>query len=79
MTKVILHHNFRNVNIGSHSPSKISNNYDVDEDNELYDMAKSYFDLKEYDRCAFFTKSSKSPKTVFLHYYSKIREITSYY
>ena len=74
----VLDHIFRNVNVGSSiskmslhimaQNSKISN--DV-EDNELYDMAKSYFDLKEYDRCAFFTKSSKSPKTVFLHYYSK--------
>ena len=34
-------------------------------------MAKSYYDLKEYDRCAFFTKDAKSPRVRFLHFYSK--------
>ena len=35
-------------------------------------MAKAYYDLKEYDRCSFFTKDAMdSPKTLFLHFYSK--------
>ena len=34
-------------------------------------MAKGYFDLREFDRCAFFTKDAKSPRVVFLHYYSR--------
>ena len=38
---------------------------------EVYHMAKSYYDLKEYDRCAFFTKDAKSPRVRFLHFYSK--------
>jgi anaphase-promoting complex subunit 8 len=42
-----------------------------DDEPEQYLMAKSYFDLKEYDRCAFFTKVSKTPRVIFLHYYSK--------
>ena len=43
---------------------------ELDEDIETYYMAKSYFDLKEYDRCNFFTAEMESPKTKFLHYYS---------
>eukprot|EP00096_Caligus_rogercresseyi_P011405 TRINITY_DN4475_c0_g2_i1.p1 TRINITY_DN4475_c0_g2~~TRINITY_DN4475_c0_g2_i1.p1 ORF type:complete len:637 (+),score=174.58 TRINITY_DN4475_c0_g2_i1:32-1942(+) len=43
-----------------------------DEENfETYVLAKSYFDLKEYDRVSHFTKDSKYPKTRFLHYYSR--------
>jgi len=38
---------------------------------EVYRMAKVYYDLKEYDRCAFFTKDAKSSRVVFLHFYSK--------
>ena len=48
-------------------PEDDENDTEVD----LYYMAKSYFDLKEYDRCAFFTKEAKSPKLVFLHFFSK--------
>ncbi len=43
----------------------------ADEEEDVYMMAKSYFDLKEYDRCAFFSKAGKSPRVVFLHYYSR--------
>jgi len=38
---------------------------------EVYHMAKAYFDLKEYDRSAFFTKDAKSPRVIFMHFYSK--------
>ncbi len=46
------------------------------EELDVYLISKSYFDLKEYDRCAFFTKksveSSSSPRLlVFLHFYSR--------
>ena len=34
-------------------------------------MAKAYYDLREYDRCAFFTKDAKSSRVMFLHFYSK--------
>ncbi|XP_040581554.1 anaphase-promoting complex subunit 8 isoform X2 [Lepeophtheirus salmonis] len=43
----------------------------LEDDYETYVMAKSYFDLKEYDRVSHFTKDSKSSKTRFLHYYSR--------
>lgn len=40
----------------------------VDYDN--YYLGKSYFDLREYDRAAYFTKDCKSPVPKFLHYYA---------
>ena len=44
---------------------------DLDDEADAYLMAKSYFDLSEYDRAAFFTKDCQNPKTVFLHFYSR--------
>ena len=38
---------------------------------DTYNLAKSYFDLKEYDRAAFFTKNSSSSLCQFLHLYSR--------
>ncbi|PRD25217.1 UNVERIFIED_CONTAM: C14orf119-like protein [Trichonephila clavipes] len=35
-----------------------------------YSLAKSYFDCQEYDRASYFTRSSQSPVSRFLHYYS---------
>ncbi|CAB0035195.1 unnamed protein product [Trichogramma brassicae] len=46
--------------------TKISE-HDVDS----YNLAKSYFDLKEYDRAAHFLKNCKTPKANFLYYYSQ--------
>jgi len=44
---------------------------DHDEETERYLLAKSYFDLKEYDRCAHFTEFCQAPRTRFLHLYSR--------
>jgi anaphase-promoting complex subunit 8 len=44
---------------------------EVDDESDAFLMAKSYFDLREFDRCAFFTKDCKSERAVFLHYYSR--------
>jgi len=41
------------------------------EDNKAYCLAKSYFDLKEYDRAAFFSKPLTSHKGRFLHFYCR--------
>jgi len=46
----------------------------IDDDAEEVDtylLAKSYFDLKEYDRCAHYTKKCVAPCTRFLHMYAK--------
>jgi anaphase-promoting complex subunit 8 len=42
-------------------------------DMDTYQMSKAYFDLKEYDRAAFFTQPDKvkTDRVRFLHYYSK--------
>lgn len=45
---------------------------DVDE-SDTYDLAKAYFDLKEYDRSAFFSQDCKSSRCVFLHFFSRFR------
>ncbi|KAB0798290.1 hypothetical protein PPYR_09283 [Photinus pyralis] len=44
-------------------------------ESESYLLAKSYFDLKEYDRCAFFTETCVEPKPRFLHLYSQYLSI----
>lgn len=36
-------------------------------DLDTYTLAKTYFDLKEYDRAAFFTRNLSSPLCQFLH------------
>ncbi|XP_073986828.1 cell division cycle protein 23 [Rhodnius prolixus] len=41
------------------------------EEYDSYLVAKNYFDLKEYDRCAFYTEKCVSPCAKFLHLYSK--------
>ena len=38
---------------------------------DTYNLAKSYFDLKEYDRAAYFTRDLSSPLCRFLHFYSR--------
>ncbi|XP_044751936.1 cell division cycle protein 23 homolog [Coccinella septempunctata] len=42
---------------------------------EEYLVAKSYFDCKEYDRCAHYLKKCESPKSKFLYYYSSYLSI----
>uniref|UniRef100_A0A2R5LLS6 Cyclosome subunit 8 n=1 Tax=Ornithodoros turicata TaxID=34597 RepID=A0A2R5LLS6_9ACAR len=44
---------------------------EASEDDDTYHLARSYFDLQEYDRVAHFTKDAKSSRTKFLHFYSK--------
>ncbi|XP_016160704.1 PREDICTED: cell division cycle protein 23 homolog isoform X2 [Ficedula albicollis] len=40
-------------------------------DLDAYTLAKSYFDLKEYDRAAYFLQGCKSQKAYFLYMYSR--------
>lgn len=53
--------------------TKFIENYD--EEYDIYCLAKSYFDVKEYDRCAHYTKNCKNPKPRFLHLYSRYLSI----
>lgn len=41
------------------------------DDDDTYHLARSYFDLQEYDRVAHFTKNAKGSRTKFLHFYSR--------
>ncbi|XP_014247911.1 cell division cycle protein 23 homolog [Cimex lectularius] len=43
----------------------------IPEEYDNYILAKSYFDLKEYDRCAFYSSNCNSPCIKFLHINSK--------
>lgn len=49
--------------------------FGCDEETEAYLMAKAYFDIKEYDRSAYFTKDCVKPKARFLHYYASYLSI----
>ncbi|XP_034946511.1 cell division cycle protein 23 homolog isoform X2 [Chelonus insularis] len=40
-------------------------------ENDMYILAKSYFDLKEYDRAAYFIKDGLTPRSKFLHLYAR--------
>jgi hypothetical protein len=47
---------------------------DSDDESDTFALAKGYFDLKEFDRSAFFTKGCKQPRNVFLHFYSRLAQ-----
>lgn len=49
--------------------------FGCEDETDVYLIAKSYFDLKEYDRCCYFTKDCVKPKGQFLHYYSRYLSI----
>lgn len=42
----------------------------AEEEYDDYVLAKSYFDMREYDRSAYFTRNSSSPVPKFLHMYA---------
>lgn len=44
---------------------------EICEEEDIYVLAKTYFDLKEYDRTAYFTKDCTTLKVRFLHLYSR--------
>ncbi len=54
-------------------PTKSDDDKKAEDDTDVYLLAKSYFDLREYDRCAFFTEDSitLSDRVRFLHFYAR--------
>ncbi|KAK4878965.1 hypothetical protein RN001_007111 [Aquatica leii] len=56
-------------------PPDVHTSNDLPLETEAYLLAKSYFDLKEYDRCSFFTESCTDSKARFLHLYSQYLSI----
>lgn len=68
-----LNHSLINIKL---DPEEIPQNVDDCEDElDVFLMARSYFNLKEYDRCAFFLKDCKKPKPRFLYFYSRYLSI----
>lgn len=49
--------------------------HDLEDELESYLLAKSYFDLKEYDRAAFFVSQCHKPKARFLYFYASYMSI----
>ncbi|XP_029681036.1 cell division cycle protein 23 homolog [Formica exsecta] len=64
-----LNYSLKNVKLDVHDlTADISETF---QEEDTYTLAKTYFDLKEYDRAAYFTKDCTSPKVRFLHLYSR--------
>lgn len=54
----------------SQLPVKPASNGIADNEYDSYYLAKSYFDCREYDRSAYFTRNCSSPVPKFLHLYA---------
>ena len=68
----VFYYNFRSTKISSSDTSLLIKSMpELDVESEVFALAKGYFDLKEFDRCAFFTKDCKHPRNVFIHFYSR--------
>ncbi|XP_063977279.1 cell division cycle protein 23 homolog [Diachasmimorpha longicaudata] len=66
-----LNYSLRDVKLDSHDMTQDISLVETCLEDDQYILAKSYFDLKEYDRAAYFIKSCKNPKTRFLYLYSR--------
>jgi hypothetical protein len=49
----------------------VGDSWHTPEDHDAYLLAKSYFDSREFDRCAWHLRDSDSPKAMFLWGYAK--------
>ncbi|XP_047471671.1 cell division cycle protein 23 homolog [Penaeus chinensis] len=61
----------RDVKLEEAIPSSYSYYDQLGDELDHYHLAKSYFDLKEYDRCAYFTEDCTTDLGKFLHLYSQ--------
>lgn len=68
-----LNHTLSHISLAPDEYPDISNG--CGDETETYLLAKSYFDLKEYDRSAYFTKDCASPTIRFLHLYARYLSI----
>lgn len=64
-----LNYSLKNVKLDTHDLT--ANISETCQEEDTYTLAKTYFDLKEYDRAAYFTKDCTNPKVRFLHLYSR--------
>ncbi|XP_011640868.1 cell division cycle protein 23 homolog [Pogonomyrmex barbatus] len=66
-----LNYSLKNVEIDTHDLTADVKVPEIGEAEDVYMLAKTYFDLKEYDRAAYFTMDCTNPKIRFLHLYSR--------
>ncbi|XP_057341495.1 cell division cycle protein 23 homolog [Microplitis mediator] len=66
-----LNYSLKNVVINDPDVTQELNFVETSVEEDTYILAKSYFDLKEYDRASYFIKNNKTSKSKFLYYYSR--------
>ncbi|KOC68110.1 Cell division cycle protein 23 like protein [Habropoda laboriosa] len=66
-----LSYSLKDVKLNTHDITTDLYIADTSEEEDTYILAKTYFDLKEYDRAAYFTEQCKTPKVRFLYLYSR--------
>ncbi|KAJ8867622.1 hypothetical protein PR048_031425 [Dryococelus australis] len=70
-----LNHSLSSVELEPSDIAKCQQPLEIDDEADTYLLAQSYFNLKEYDRCAYFTENCKSPRAKFLNRYSRYLSI----
>ncbi|XP_014216775.1 cell division cycle protein 23 homolog isoform X2 [Copidosoma floridanum] len=65
-----LNYSLTNIKSCINETTSIDNLIEPSEDEDLCHLAKSYFDLKEYNRAAYFLEKCKTSKGKFLYFYS---------
>lgn len=66
-----LNYSLKNVKLELHDLTVDLKLQETCEEEDIYILAKTYFDLKEYDRAAYFTKDCTTSKARFLYLYSR--------
>lgn len=65
-----MNYSLKNINQGLNEKVSKMTAVEISANEDIYLLAKSYFDLKEYDRAAYFLKDSQTLKAKFLYFYS---------
>lgn len=66
-----LNYSLKNIKLDVHNLTTDIKLVEPCEEEDTYTLAKTYFDLKEYDRAAYFMKDCTTPKARFLYLYSR--------
>lgn len=66
-----MNHSLKHIKLDLHDLTGNIKLSETCEEEDTYVLAKTYFDLKEYDRAAYFTVDCITPKVRFLHLYSR--------
>ncbi|XP_066595243.1 cell division cycle protein 23 homolog [Prorops nasuta] len=66
-----LNYSLKDVKLEAHEMTTDISLIESNEEDDIYTLAKTYFDLKEYDRASYFIEQCKTPKARFLYLYSR--------